>query len=253
MKVFLIERERAISSELKALLENNPAIELVGCANSVLSAIPWLQTQNCDLILTETEFADGTCFDIFDETQMGMKSVIIARTGEFAQRAFRYNVIDYLMLPITNSAIEEVLERAEQRILPIDFKSTYEPKVKDAETKDKKEIVYKKNFVVRIGDKIVILPMNDIAYFFSKDKTTYLFTFDSRQYIIDQSLDLLISWLNPNIFFRINRSFIINLMAIQGIFRHFTSRMKLQLNPPLDDEIFVSRQRTNAFLNWIDQ
>ena len=258
MKIFLIENSKVSESDLSKLLTVNESNQIIGTANNVLSAVTWLQAQDCDLIVTEAEFPDGNCFDIFSQTKSGYKSIIVANSDRYALAGIQHHVLGYLLYPLRKDQLFKVLDYASQEIVPLDIleqsisrqKPIVTENIEELKNKDRQ---YRKNFIVRVGDKVIIQPMNEIAYFFSKDKTSYLTTFDNKQYIIDQSLDLLSSWLNPLMYFRINRSFIINIASIQSIVRHFSSRMKLQLTPQLDDEIFVSRQKTNQFLQWINQ
>ncbi|MBR1928432.1 MAG: LytTR family transcriptional regulator DNA-binding domain-containing protein [Paludibacteraceae bacterium] len=124
---------------------------------------------------------------------------------------------------------------------------------------DEKELIAdnlkkKQRFVVRLGDKLYLVWMKEIAYFISREKTTYLVTNEAKQYIVDMSLDVLEKVLDSENFFRINRATIVNIHSIKMATRHFSSRLKLQLEPQLsDEEIFVSRVRTNDFMHWIAQ
>ena len=112
---------------------------------------------------------------------------------------------------------------------------------------------YRQRLIVRLGDKIYIVWMNDIAYFISREKTTYLVTYEGKQYIVDQSLDMLEHWLRQDQFFRINRATIIHIRSVKMATRHFSSRLKLQLEPHTEDDMFVSRVRTNDFMRWINK
>ncbi len=112
---------------------------------------------------------------------------------------------------------------------------------------------YKSRFMVRLGQKIVAIPVEKIAYFFSESKLTYLVTHDQKKYPIDQTLDELTSLLDPRIFFRINRQFIITFQAIAEIHPYFKGRMKLTLSPTTAEEVIISSERTPEFKKWIDQ
>ena len=58
--------------------------------------------------------------------------------------------------------------------------------------------------------------------------------------------------LDPKIFFRISRSYIVSINAIENISKYLSTRLKLQLTPHTDDEVVVSRSRTSDFLEWLD-
>ena len=116
-------------------------------------------------------------------------------------------------------------------------------------TKDKE---YKKRFIVKMGEKIIIIPVEDIAYCYSEDKSTYAVNRNGTRRLLDYSLDTVQEMLDPKIFFRISRSYIVSINSIENISKHLGTRLKLQLNPHTEDEVVVSRSRTSDFLEWLD-
>ena len=111
---------------------------------------------------------------------------------------------------------------------------------------------YKKRFIVKMGDKISIIPVDDIAYCYSEDKSTYAVSRMGGRRLLDYSLDTVQEMLDPKLFFRISRSYIVSINSIENISKHLGTRLKLQLNPKTDDEVVVSRSRTPDFLEWLD-
>ena len=111
---------------------------------------------------------------------------------------------------------------------------------------------YKKRFIVKTGEKIIIIPVEDIAYCFSEDKSTYAVSRNGTRRLLDYSLDMVQEMLDPHLFFRISRSYIVSINAIENISKHLGTRLKIQLNPPTTDEVVVSRSRTSDFLEWLD-
>jgi DNA-binding LytR/AlgR family response regulator len=111
---------------------------------------------------------------------------------------------------------------------------------------------YKKRFIVKMGDKITIIPVDDIAYCYSEDKSTYAISRNGTRRLLDYSLDMVQEMLDPKIFFRISRSYIVSINSIENISKYLGTRLKLQLTPHSDDEVVVSRSRTSDFLEWLD-
>ena len=103
-----------------------------------------------------------------------------------------------------------------------------------------------------MGEKIIIIPVEDIAYCFSEDKSTYAVSRNGTRRILDYSLDMVQEMLDPRLFFRISRSHIVSINAIENISKYLGTRLKLQLNPPSADDVVVSRSRTSDFLEWLD-
>ncbi|MDZ7737866.1 MAG: LytTR family DNA-binding domain-containing protein [Bacteroidales bacterium] len=98
--------------------------------------------------------------------------------------------------------------------------------------------------------------MSDIAYFFVLDKGVFLRTFAGKTYSVDYSLDKLeSSILEPAVFSRINRKYIVNIKAIRDMAAWSRSRIKLKLDPPADneDDIIVSIERSPGFKKWLNR
>jgi two-component system, LytTR family, response regulator LytT len=112
---------------------------------------------------------------------------------------------------------------------------------------------YKSRFMVKLGQKIIAIPAEKIAYFYSENKLTFIVTKDAKKLPLDQPLEELMDVLDPRIFFRINRQFIVTFDSIAEIHPYFKGRIKLTLSPKSDDEVVISSERTPEFKKWIDK
>ena len=110
---------------------------------------------------------------------------------------------------------------------------------------------YRQRFVIRLGDKIIIVRSEDVAYFYAEDKSTFVVTKDGKRYIMDMSLDAASEMVNPRLFFRISRNCTVSLNAINDISKHLSNRLKVTLSPPTEFDIFVSRNHDDEFSVWI--
>ncbi|MBQ5925169.1 MAG: DNA-binding response regulator, partial [Paludibacteraceae bacterium] len=111
---------------------------------------------------------------------------------------------------------------------------------------------YKERLVAKVGDNYQHLVMDDIAYFYSEDHYTFVATKDNQRYIINYTLDTLVEQLNPQQFFRISRQFILNINSISSVSKHFNGRLKITIKPTFAEDIYVSRNRVQMFLAWLD-
>lgn len=75
---------------------------------------------------------------------------------------------------------------------------------------------------------------------------------EGKRYPMDQPLDELINVLDPRIFYRINRQYIITFESIAEIHPYFKGRIKLVLNPGTEEDVVISAERTPEFKKWID-
>ena len=110
---------------------------------------------------------------------------------------------------------------------------------------------YKKRFSIKIGHQLKVIPIEEVECFYSENKGTYIHTLDNRDYLIDSTLEILETEINPKDFFRINRKFIVPLKSIKEIQVYTNSRLKIVLPSYKEDEVIIARERVSDFKEWI--
>ncbi|HWA34804.1 MAG TPA: LytTR family DNA-binding domain-containing protein [Cyclobacteriaceae bacterium] len=251
MTVLIIEDETLAAEKTAALLQEiDPSIEIAGSLRSVESGSEWLmKNQHPDLIVSDVQLLDGLCFEIFSRVKVEKPVIFITAFDHYAIRAFEVHSIDYLLKPVQKEKLEQSLAKLRlrnQQPSPLSFENvlTY-LKAQQPE--------YKSRFMVRIGQRIMAIPVENIAYFSSESKLTFIVTTDNKRYPFDLPLDEVDQQLDPKIFFRINRQYIVRFSAIAEIHPYFKGRIKLKLNPDQAQEIVVSSERTPEFKRWLDR
>ena len=112
---------------------------------------------------------------------------------------------------------------------------------------------YRIRWVVRLSNRIVPVMTDQIACFFSEDKSNYLMTFDGQRYIVDATMDTIAEELDPERFFRINRSCILALGAIESAVVN-AGRYTVEVHPsPGNASTVVTRSREGEFLRWLEK
>ena len=249
MKILIIEDEISAQIQLEKLISTNfPDSEIMAKLDSVSESVVWLGQNRPDLIFMDVELSDGECFDIFRQVNINIPVIITTAYNTYAVQAFKVNSIDYLLKPIDKEEFINAVEksiRINQQNRP-DYKLIERLLIKSAAKE------YKKRFIVKQSDQIIILNIEDIAYFYSEDKVTFIVNKAGKRYISDLSLDNLEEQLDPRIFFRLSRGCIANINSVQSVSKHFNSRLKIKLNPPLIDDVLISRIRVPEFINWLE-
>lgn len=253
MKVLIIEDEAPASRRLqKMLLEINPEIEIMGNLESIEASIKWFNANPIpELIFMDIQLSDGLSFEIFKHVNVSSPVIFTTAYDDYAIQAFKVNSIDYLLKPIDTEDLLTSLDKLKK------FEDAF--KSKSLEISDIiKELkisgpAYKSRFLIKLGSNLVIVPSNEIAYFAADNRLTYLVTFPGKKYIIDNSLEELESLLDPDIFTRASRKYIININSLENISTTFSGRLKLTIKPRTDEEVTVSRERTTEFKKWIDR
>jgi DNA-binding LytR/AlgR family response regulator len=176
--------------------------------------------------------------------------IFITAFNEYALDAFKVNGIDYLLKPITYNDLENSLTKLGNLKSQLNWNSTQLEVIKEALGPSGKS--YKNRFMVKLGDHIKSITSDQISLFFADGRDVYLVTNQPRKFIIDFTLEALEEILDPKKFYRTNRSYIINIDAIQDVVVYSNSRLKITPVIKWDNEIVVSREKVGQFKEWFD-
>jgi two-component system, LytTR family, response regulator LytT len=253
MKVLILEDETLAAEKLEnTLLEIDASTTIVARLPSVKSAVQWLQNNpHPDLIVSDIRLLDGLSFEIFKQVKTDKPVIFTTAYDQYAIKAFEVNSIDYLLKPVQKEKLEASLSKLKS--LSVQNANTSIDYTEVLKFIQSSRTEYKSRFMVKLGQKIIAVPADKIAYFYSENKLTFIITKDGKKLPLDQPLEELMELLDPKIFFRINRQFIVTFDAIAEIHPYFKGRIKLTLNPKADDEVVISSERTPEFKKWIDQ
>ena len=119
-----------------------------------------------------------------------------------------------------------------------------------AKVLDQYQHIYKQRFMVKVGDHIRSIPVEQVILFFADGKVVYILTGQGREYIVDFKMEELEEVLDPEQFFRINRTFTLHIDGIKDVIIHSNSRLKIVLHHAFDKELIVSREKVNLFKMW---
>lgn len=247
MRTLVIEDEIPAARRLsKMLVSARPAATILDTLDSVEGSVRWLRTfPPPDLIFMDIQIADGLSFDIFRQVDISAPVVFTTAFDQYAVQAFKVSAVDYLLKPIDPKDLEIAIQKFEnqrfkQSTLDIDMLSRL----------IKKES-YKDRFLVKVGQQLSFLPTLDIAYFRSADGLTQAFSHAGKKFFVEHTLEELENLLDPRDFFRVSRGLTVRLTAIQKIHPHLNGRLKLELLPTSNEEVFVSRERASEFKVWL--
>ena len=116
---------------------------------------------------------------------------------------------------------------------------------------EKKAPGYRKRFLVSSGDKYRVVQISEVAYFFASQRYVVLVTQDGKRHLLDDSLDTIAQQLDPEAFFRINRTYLIRFESIGNMVKWTKGRVKIDLSPAADEDVIVSVGKAQAFRAWL--
>ena len=250
MKTIIIEDEQLAARRLENMVKYiDSSIEILVILESIAESVEWLKkNEHPDLIFLDIHLEDGLSFSIFDQVKVNSPIIFTTAFDEYAIKAFKLKSIDYLLKPIIQTDLEKAIAK---------FREWGEKK----QTIDISELLhlmnggkqeFRERFSVVVGQKLKSIDVKDIAYFFSNSGITFVAMHTKGQYSIDISLDNLLQELDPKLFFRVNRQYLVNLNSIVNIHIFPKSRLKLELNPAIPGGVFVSLDKVVDFKKWVD-
>ena len=246
MRVLIVEDETAAVDNLEYLLYKvDRTIEIAAVTESVEQTEQWLMQNHADLIFMDIHLSDGSAFSLFDHIKVSTPIIFTTAYDQYALDAFKVNSIDYLLKPIKQTDLERAFEKFKR--LTVSDLNSYISRINQLTEKPK----YQSRILVAIKDKIIPLAVEDIACIYSTDRKTEIITKTGASYIYNKPLDAMIKNLDPTVFFRANKQFIINRNQIADITVWFDSRLRLRLTAETPEDIYIAKNRVSEFKSWL--
>jgi DNA-binding LytR/AlgR family response regulator len=255
MKVLIIEDEAPAFRRLQKVLEELvPDIQIVDVIDSVEETVKWLRNhQQPDLFFMDIQLSDGISFEIFDQVTISRPVIFTTAFDDYMLRAFKVNSIDYLLKPIKKEDLAHSIQKFEslkrqfgQQGPAVDMSSL----LQQIRSEDRQ---YKTRFLVRQGEKLVSIETAQIAYFYTSNGVVHLVTHQSRNYLMDQTLEDINAQLDPAVFYRANRQCIVQFCAIAHVERYHKGKLLVETTPAATDQVVVSAEKAAEFKKWLDQ
>ena len=248
MRVLIVEDETAAVDNLEYLLFRvDRGIEIAAVTESIEQTHQWLMQNHVDLIFMDIHLSDGSAFSLFDHIEVSTPIIFTTAYDQYALDAFKVNSIDYLLKPIKQTDLERALDKF-RRLATSDLNS-YISRIHQLTEKPK----YQSRILINVKDKILPLEVEDIACIYSTDRKTKIITKAETSYIYNKPLDSIIKNLDPAVFFRANKQFIINRNQIADITVWFDSRLRLRLSAETPEEIYIAKNRVSEFKSWLTE
>lgn len=249
MKALIIEDEKAAVRNLKAVLAQvAPEVEVIDVLDSVADALDWFAAHPLpELVFMDIHLADGSAFEIFEHTDVGCPVIFTTAYDEYALRAFKVNSIDYLLKPIGEEDIRAALAKLKQLHGPVSPEPDFLNLIRTWKSREN----YRTHFLVPAkGDKLLPLAVGSISFFYIADGIVKAVTTEGKEYVLAQTLDELAECLNPQLFFRANRQYLLSREAVKDIDLWFNNRLAINLRLATPGKIVVSKARVAEFKEW---
>jgi len=254
MRVLIVEDEALLAQQLERNLRAlQPDIEVLALLDSVQDAVSWLKSDTPDLLFLDIQLSDGLSFSIFDYVKVNAPVIFTTAYDQYAIKAFEAHSIAYLLKPVERADLAEALKKFEE--LGQLFRSFSRPDYDALLSAVQKSKPYMRRFMVNKGRQFKPVQIDDVAYFRAEGKYVLVFTVKGERYFCDYTLAELEERLEPRLFFRINRRYLVHYQSIDELYAYSKSRLKVLLKPipPEDENIIISTEKARSFKLWINQ
>jgi len=232
IKMLIVDDERYSRDELKHLLQDYPFIQIVGEAESGEAAIMKALQLQPDVVFLDVEMPKMNGMAAAKGLMELKKSPLIVFTTaypQFAAEAFRYDAIDYLLKPYDEELLQETIERIEKRFITPSGNDVGKPAGKLA---------------VESEGEIFYLEPREILYMFREEKFTKIIA-KNGEFEIKTPLKDLETRLNSYSFFRIHKSYLVNLEHVTRLTPWFNGAYQLEIEGR-EELLSVSRNYVKA-------
>lgn len=247
MRVLIVEDETSSYENLREILrEIDPDIDVAGNTESVVQTVHWLKVNPApDLIFMDIHLSDDSAFAIFDKMNVEIPIVFTTAYDQYAIEAFKVNSVDYLLKPIKVNDVRHAIAKFE-RFNRNDITHYLSQLLQLAPSSRRKAKI-----LVPYKDKLIPVDMSDISFFYTADKSTFVYLGDGTRYSYSKTLDQIMTTLDSDNFFRANKQFIIRRESVVNITIWFDSRLLVTLDTEVPERIYISKNKAAEFKAWL--
>jgi DNA-binding LytR/AlgR family response regulator len=251
LDIIIIEDEQKAAADLAAqLIFLDPKIEVIATLDSVAGSVNWLLNNPMpDLMFMDIHLGDGNCFEIFKQVQLTCPVIFCTAYDEYALEAFKLNGIGYVVKPIDQERLAEALQKyhlLKQHYVPSSLPTDTISRIVQQQPR------YKTSFLIPFKNKMVPLPVNAIACIYVKQEQSYIVTADDKL-LVSKTLEQLQMELDPALFYRVNRQYIVSFRYIKEIEQLSGRKIGILLSVPYDEPIVVSKDAASGFKAWMEE
>jgi DNA-binding LytR/AlgR family response regulator len=247
MNILIIEDESITASDLAISIQHiRQNYQVVYTAHSVNNAIQYLQqSPKVDLIFSDIQLGDGLSFDIFKTLKSRIPVIFCTAYNHYAIDAFASNGFDYILKPYNIDKLRQAIEKYEHfTTLSL---SNSAPQTEYFQQKE--QLKTPKALLIHVRDKIISLPVDNIAFVGLTNGLVMIQTFDGKKIAVHKTLEE-IEQLDPLSFCRANRQYLVHRKAIVEVQKFDNRKLKLALNIIMGDEVIISKEKSTSFLRW---
>ena len=248
LSIVIIEDD-PISSDLiqEALERLANDIQITAVLRSVKDGVKYLSdSPKIDLILSDVQLKDGLSFEIFEKVESQWPIIFISAYDQYVINAFEYSGIDYVMKPVETGELRKAIGKYRQ--LQDHFGSRGVDYRMFAESLFSRR---RSRLIVKKASSYVSLLLEDVVFFFTENLVVYAMDHSGSKFMVDKNLNALEEELDPRVFFRANRQYIVNVRYVTGYKIYERVKFILMMKFDFDHVIVIGQEKAKLFRKWL--
>jgi two-component system, LytTR family, response regulator len=210
-KAMIVDDEELARKLLREMLASHAEIEIVAECGNGMEAVKAAGDHKPDLMFLDVQMPKLSGFDVLELVDpAGLAVIFVTAFDQYAMRAFDVHAVDYLLKPYSKERFEAALERAKHQ------KAEKSPNATMLAASARPAGQFLERIVVKDGTKVTLVPTAKLEYVEALDDYVSLVT-EGKKLLKQQTISSLEAALDPAVFVRIHRSFLVNFEKVSRI------------------------------------
>jgi two-component system LytT family response regulator len=256
LRVFLVDDEPLALKRLSRLLFETGRVEIAGQATEPLKALEEINKIHLDAIFLDIQMPELSGFELLRKLENYPPVIFTTAFDRFALEAFEVYSVDYLLKPVEAERLAKAIQKLEKLTFENRNETAKLQKLLEAMTlssgSDRSSQIDSGKIASRIGGRVLILDLSNVACFTAEDKLTFAQNLEGKRFPVDFSLSELEKKLGKHNFLRVHRNALININFIEEVHGWFSGRVLVNLKGHKKTSVVVARDRVKLLREFLD-
>jgi two-component system response regulator LytT len=247
----IVDDEQPALEEINFLLESIPGVKVIGQGRNGIEAIRLVEELEPDLLFLDIEMPGLSGFKVVE--QLASKDelpqvIFVTAYDQYAVKAFDVNAVDYILKPIEKSRLEKAVQRAKKQL---ESEADVSSQLKNLISMMAPAPLKKSKLLVKDKNRNLLVDSEEVIFASVSDSVVHLTTQDLTGETNFRTLEELQANLDPEIFWRVHRSYLVNINKIKEVIPWFNRTLQLKMADKRQTEISVSRSHSRRLKDYL--